>query len=129
MENTNPIQILKDRIIAWEHNAGESFTDYFMHDNVADRSWAFWLLGKGYTVRANEIIEEIVRQQESKAYICLDQELLYDIHGEYTWDEESKTHNWSQGNYDKNVMLWAEFLLATALYTNRVEEFFKEKEF
>lgn len=129
MENTNSIQILKDRIIAWEHNAGESFTDYFMHDNVADRSWAFWLLGKGYTVRANEIIEEIVRQQESKAYICLDQELLYDIHGEYTWDEESKTHNWSQENYDKNVMLWAEFLLATALYTNRVEEFFKEKEF
>lgn len=127
MENTNPIQILKDRITAWEYNAGESFTDYFMHDNVADRSWAFWLLGKGYTVRANEIIEEIVRQQESKAYICLDQELLYDIHGEYTWDEESKTHNWSQENYDKNVMLWAEFLLATPLYTNRVEEFFKEQ--
>lgn len=49
MENTNPIQVLKDRIIAWEHDAGESFTDYFMHDNVADRSWAFWLLGKGYT--------------------------------------------------------------------------------
>ena len=23
MENTNPIQALKDRIIAWEHNAGE----------------------------------------------------------------------------------------------------------
>lgn len=129
MENTNPVQALKDRIIAWEHNAGESFTDYFMHDNVADRSWAFWLLGKGYTSRANEIIEEIVRQESNKIRLCLDQELLYDVHGQEPWDEEAKTYNWNQENYDKNVMLWSEFLLATALYTGRVEEFFKEEGF
>lgn len=128
MENTNPIQALKDRIRAWEHEAGESFTDYFMHGNVADRSWAFWLLGKGYTARANEIIEEIVKQ-ESKGRLCLSQELLYDIHGEYTWDEDTRKQTWHEDLYDKNVMLWAEFLLATALYTGRVEEFFKEEGF
>lgn len=126
---TEQIKELAKKIIDWENDAGESFTDYFMHDNVADRSWAFWLLGKGYTSRANEIIEEIVKQQNSKVHICLDQELLYDIHDQEPWDEVSKTHNWNQKNYDKNVMLWSEFLLATSLYTQRVQDFFKEEGF
>ena len=126
---TEQIKELAKKIIDWENDAGESFTDYFMHDNVADRSWAFWLLGKGYTSRANEIIEEIVKQQNSKVHICLDQELLYDIHDQDPWDEVSKTHNWNQENYDKNVMLWSEFLLATSLYTQRVQDFFKEEGF
>lgn len=126
---TEQIKKLAKKINEWEHDAGESFTDYFMHDNVADRSWAFWLLGKGYTSRANEIIEEIIKQQNSKVHICLDQELLYDIHDQDPWDEVSKTHNWNQENYDKNVMLWSEFLLATSLYTQRVQDFFKEEGF
>ena len=128
MENTNPIQVLKDRIRSWEQDAGESFTDYFMHDNVAYRSWAFWLLGKGHTIRANKIIEEIVKQ-ESKGRLSLSQELLFDVHGEYTWNEDTQKETWHEDLYDKNVMLWAEFLLATSLYTGRVEEFFKEEGF
>lgn len=127
--NLEQIKKLKDRIRNWEREAGESFTDYFMHDNVADRSWAFWLLGKGYTAKANEIIEEIVKQQETKKHLCLSQELLYDVHGEYSWDEETKRETWHEDLYDKNVMLWAEFLLATPLYTQRVEDFFKEENF
>ena len=128
MENTNPIQVLKDRIIAWEHEAGESFTDYFMHDNVAPRSWAFWLLGKGITSHANKLIEEIVRQ-EPKGRLSLDQEFLFDVYGQESWNEETKRYDWSQENYDKNVMLWSEFLLATALYTGRVSSFFNEEGF
>lgn len=126
---TEQIKELAKKIIDWENDAGESFTDYFMHDNVADRSWAFWLLGKGYTSRANEIIEEIVKQQNSKVHVCLDQELLYDLHEEEPWDEEAKSYNWNQENYNKNVMLWSEFLLATSLYTQRVQDFFKEEGF
>ena len=122
--STDQIKELKDRIIAWEHKAGESFTDYFMHDGVADRSWAFWLLGKGFTSKANEIIELIV-----KGDTCIDQETLYYIHQVDFWDEETRHNIWNQENYEKNLEIWAEFLLATALYTQRVQEFFNEEGF
>ena len=111
-----------DQIIAWEHDAGEGFTDYFMHDNVRDVSWAFWLLGKGFVERANEILN-----QYAVAKYCLDQELLYDIYPSYVEDEkDSHGYSWNEENYHKNVRLWAEFLVSTDIYLERVTTFFKE---
>lgn len=102
-----------ERIIKWEEDAGESFTDYFMHDNVRNQSWAFWLLGKGYTERANQIIDEIINGEE-----CIDQELLYEL---YDINEGPDYHT----PFLKNVALWAEFLSATPTYVERVNEFFE----
>lgn len=112
---------LEEKINDWEADAGESFTDYFMHDNVKDNSWAFWLLGKGFTERANEIIDEIL-----KGETCLDQGLLYDVHTNYD-DDFKEIGDWKE-NSDKNVKLWAEFLVSTPFYLDKITEFFKKEE-
>ena len=104
------------QIFEWEREAGESFTDYFMHDSVRDVSWAFWLLGKGFVERANEILNEVNADKK----LCLDQELLYDIYPSY----EGKDCSWNEDNYYKNVRLWAEFLVSTDIYFQRITEWF-----
>jgi hypothetical protein len=111
-------QELVDKILQWEHNAGESFTDYFMHDNVKDNSWAFWCLGKGFLEHGNIIINEILAKNT-----CIDQEVLYEIYPTYDTDE---TEKWIPENHDKNVLLWAEFLLSTPFYFDKVMKFFEE---
>jgi hypothetical protein len=105
---------LASKISKWESEAGESFTDYFMHDNVADNSWAFWLLGKGFTEHANQIIDEIL-----SGNTCIDQGTLYDVYPEYN-DKGEYNH----GSWDKNASLWAEFLVSTPFYLDRVIKFF-----
>lgn len=113
---------LIEKIQEWEHGAGESFTDYFMHDNVKDNSWAFWLLGKGYTERANVIIDLILKGED-----CLDQSLLYEIHSATIEDDYGTPLSpWPRELYEKDVELWAEFLTATEFYKQKVVEFFKE---
>lgn len=104
---------LAEKIRNWEVEAGESFTDYFMHDNVKDQSWAYFLLGKGHVERAVEIVDEIHNGNK-----CIDQELLYEI---YSNDGE-----WSEEQYNKNVILWAEFLISMPHYCQKVTEFFEE---
>lgn len=106
---------MANRIKDWESNAGEGFTDYFMHDNVRDVSWAFWLLGKGFVERANEILNQINSGEK-----CLDQELLYEVYEVHDWTKKS------QEAYYKNILLWAEFLISTQIYKDRVEEFFNK---
>lgn len=110
------INTMFQRIIAWEREAGESFTDYYMHDNVRDVSWAFWLLGKGFVERANEILNEINADKK----LCLDQELLYDIYPTY----EGEDCSWNEDNFYKNVKLWAEFLVSSDIYLQRTTEWF-----
>lgn len=105
-------QVLAEAIHKWEQNAGESFTDYFMHDRVKDVSWAFWLLGKGYSERANMLIDLI--QAGNK---CIDQELLYHLHMTEEWDEEL---------YSKDIDLWADFLTASDRYFKEIEGWFKD---
>lgn len=114
----NAAQEIFDKIKEWEHSYGESFTDRFMHDNVRDNSWAFWLLGKGYAEHANAIIIEILAGDT-----CIDLEVLYNIYPEYN-DEDGA--DWNEENYYKNAMLWAEFLVSTPFYLDKVNEFFKE---
>ena len=108
---------LCEKIRDWEMDAGESFTDYYMHDNVKDISWAFWLLGKGFTEHANIIIDEILAGET-----CIDQETLYGVYPDYEGEK------WVEESYDKNALLWAEFLVATPYYLNSVLEFLKSEE-
>lgn len=104
-----------ERILTWECEAGESFTDYYMHDNVREVSWAFWLLGKGFVERANEILN-----QHSVAKYSLDQEILFDIYPSY----EGEDCSWNEENYHKNIRLWAEFLVSSDIYLQRITEWF-----
>ena len=115
---------LVEKITEWEQGADESFTDYFMHDNVKNLSWAFWLLGKCYTENALVIIRGL---EEGETYF--DQETLFEIYPEYTYDEEKdESPVWQEGSYEKNIEIWAEFLVATDSYQERVFKFFKENE-
>lgn len=111
-----------NKIIEWEHDAGESFTDYYMHDCVREVSWAFWLLGKGFVERANQILNEV----EADTKYCLDQELLFDIYPSYVdYEKESCGYSWNEENYHKNVRLWAEFLVSSDIYLRRITEWFE----
>jgi hypothetical protein len=110
-------EVLAVKIREWEMNAGESFTDYYMHDKVKDVSWAFWLLGKGFTERSNELIDLI--QAGNK---CIDQELLYDLYGDtYNGGE------WTEDTHQHNILLWAEFLVASDRYWKSITEWFAEQ--
>ncbi len=108
---------LFDKIRDWEIDAGESFWDYFAHDNIRDNSWAFWLLGKGYTNKANEIIGLILKGDK-----CIDQEVLYDVFP----SSDPDGSNWNEEKYNKNIMIMCEFLLATDYYKTKVLEWFNE---
>lgn len=117
MERT--IEALAAKIRSWELDAGESFTDYYMHDRVKNVSWAFWLLGKGFSERANTLIDLI---QSGQQYI--DQELLYELYdqditeGESSWDEEV---------HKKNILVWAEFLIASDRYWKDIAGWFADQ--
>jgi len=108
---------LYDNITDWEGDFGESFNDYFSHDYIKDSSWAFWLLGKGFHIHANAIINEILTEKT-----CIDQEILYDVFPPYDEDD-----NFIQENYDKNLMLISEFLVSTPFYLKMVIEWFDNK--
>lgn len=110
---------LVEKIGSWESDAGESFKDYFMHDNVKALSWAFYLLGRGFTEHALIIIGGL-----EKGETYFDQEELFDIYPEYIYDEVG-IETWNSESYDKNLIIWAEFLVATASYRERVNKFFE----
>jgi hypothetical protein len=110
---------LHEMIKSWEMDMGESFTDYFMHDHVNDKSWAFWLLGKGFKEHANHIIDEILAGET-----CIDQEVLYHIYPEY----EEGDGNWLEESCDKNSLIWSEFLTDTEFYLIKINEFLNEDE-
>ena len=109
---------LVKEIAKWESEAGESFIDYFMHDNVNVLSWSFWLLGKGYISHALNIIREI-----EKGNTYFDQEDLFNIYPEYIREEDEEV--WQENSWKKNCEIWAEFLVATDTYQEKAFEFFK----
>lgn len=112
---TAEIQRLVDKIIEWEHEAGEGFTDYFMHDLINDVEWAIWLKTKGFEERAYEILEET----ESSTFGVIDQQFLFNIH------DEGQESYWKD-DYRKDVELWAEFILRSEKYVEKVNNFFEE---
>lgn len=130
-----------NKILDWEIEAGESFTDYFMHDRVDDKDWAMFLIGKGYEERGKAILKAVHEHELVGEPCCLDQEFLYNIH-EYPKFEESlnwkglpsydvlydENQDWSRKKYEKDSALWAEFLSTHPVYLEKVKEFFKDSE-
>jgi len=97
----------------WEHQAGESFTDYFL-DNYPLGSWAYFLLGKGYKDWANKIIN----MNESNEYV--------DQSDKFEWFDAYQSGDWKEEDYLLNVKIWAEFLVESDQYYRRVNDFFVE---
>lgn len=110
-------QELFEKIVAWEFEAGESFIDHFMDDNVKPVSWAFWLLGKGYKEHANKLINMIQAQERP------DQHELFEMH-----TYELGPDNFDGDLYEKDLLICAEFLTDSERYLKAIEEWFKENE-
>jgi hypothetical protein len=107
------VDAMVEAIRNWEMDAGEGFTDYFM-DNWPVGSWAYWLLGKGHTQWANNIIN----LYEKKQYV--DQDTKFE------WFDTYQEGDWNEDVYLRNVRVWAEFLVESDQYFRRVNEFFDE---
>lgn len=125
--NDRVIEEYATRIRNWEIDAGEGFLDYFMDDMVNEKSWAFWLIGKGYVERGNYIIEQCLKNDECTFH---DMEMVYHIaEGGIKYDAEYDTHYVIEGDADNdedniwlNAKLWAEFLISTEYYRNMLDE-------
>lgn len=112
-----PLELV-EKIRDWEMDAGEGFYDYFAHDRVSNVSWAFWLIGKGFNEHGIAILEEHNKEGNTTNYVG--QEELYEIYPTYNGEK------WSEENHEKNLLLMAEFLLATPIYTKRLTDWFEE---
>lgn len=113
---------LAKKIYDWEMDNGESFYDYFADGTVEPSSWAFFLLGKGFKEKANELVNEIAINKAMKVsggFHYISQQELFEI-----YPEEGEQ---SQDNALKNINLMAEFLSGTDLYIDRVTKFFNEE--
>lgn len=111
--NITTIEEAVTSIIDWEIQAGESFVDYFMHDNIDDGAWAYWLLARGYVKHANNIIMELLAGEKN-----LDQEVLYHV-----YDENDEDPHVGGQNMVKNINLMAEFLVETPSYLVALNKF------
>lgn len=110
------VDAMVEAIRNFEVEAGEGFTDYFL-DNYPLGSWAYWLLGKGHTEWANNIINK----NEAGGYV--DQELKFEYFNSYPHETETSSGSWCEETYLKNVRVWAEFLVESDQYYRRVNEF------
>ena len=115
------IRLYAKRIQNFEFEAGESFTDYFMDDEVFYTSFAFWLLGKGFQERANFQINEINRRGGPHGFS--DQELMFNVHASPLKEFEGKIVCWELNTgteldeaQQKDYLLWAEFLTSSDRY-------------
>lgn len=111
---------LANKMRAWELDAGESFTDYYMDGRVKPVSWVFWLLGKGFTEKANMLIDKI---QAGERYIDQTEMFHINFNDEMDWWKEP-----TEDLYFADFMIWAEFLIASDRYWKDISEWFEEKE-
>ena len=132
-DRLDEIKAYAKRIENFELEAGESFTDYFMDDEVFYTSFAFWLLGKGFQERANHQINEINRRGGPRNFS--DQELMFDVHTAPLKEFEGEIVCWQIENRDeyeiaqqKDYELWAEFLTSSDRYKVPFDTYLKNFE-
>lgn len=109
------IENIADAIRGWELCAGESFTDYFMDDRISDNLWYGFLLGKGVVEKAQEMEKDLL----TKTYIS--QEKFEPF--EYYDDDNNK---FLEGEYYKNVLLWAELICNSNIFYESFRIFIKK---
>lgn len=135
-------QEIADKISEWEYEAGESFTDYFMHDTVLDEDWGKWLIKVGHKERGEAILKSVESHKEANQFCCQDQEFLYGI---YVHPEFVESLSWkkcisydviydddldNEANRDKDRLLWAQFILDpdNLFYLDKFNTFLEDDE-
>jgi hypothetical protein len=109
------IEELASKIKCWECDAGESFEDYFMDWHIDIRTWATWLIEEGFE-RGSEILA-VVKAKPYSIKLC-DLDFVYGIH-----NEGSEDYYDSDSERDKDINLWAKFLIEHPIYSVDLEEF------
>lgn len=120
---------IKSLIKKFETTVGESFTDYFMHDQISEVAWAYFLMGKGYDERANAILNLL-----DSGETCLDQSLLFEINSSIIEEDfgDSGEHYINtlgaekhKKLYDNDIDLWSEFIAKDMESSRRARAFFE----
>lgn len=105
---------LAEKILDWEAEAQECFTDYYMHDIINWREWAAWLFNKGHEGRALQIRYQL----EVEKNTCVCQDLLFRVNGctaAHKEDYAPEVVQWSDDEeewlrlYKLDVQLWAQY--------------------
>jgi len=112
---------LLDKIINWESENGESFNDYFSHDKIDARNWAYYLSQTGHEDISLMINEEC--DKNSRGW-CLDQELMFEIYPCY--DEDGK---FNAQNYNANFSILVNYFFERGELLQEVIEFLNQEEF
>lgn len=110
------------KIYDWEMENGESFVDYYAGDRVEVRAWSFWLLGKGYKNKANELINKLAARRKKGDRLYLDQEEMFCVYPVYVGKK------YMEKNEIKNREILADFLTDSELYHDRTITWFKKWE-
>ena len=116
---------LLDKIETWEAEHGESFNDYFSHDNIDPLEWALFLELKGLTEWANEIRTEVADYQKKIQMDYCNQDTMFEHYPLYTSYDPPV---YSEENERKNNEILCEFLLMDEKYTKKLEDFFNEED-
>jgi hypothetical protein len=110
-------QELTDKINNWSYDVGESFYDYFCHDNILPISYGMYLISKGFEEHGNNIIRLYI---EDKGYVG--QEEQYEVYPVYVGQTEEKEGIYTPENEDKNLEIMVEFLLASDSHYIKLEK-------
>lgn len=109
------VENLASMIKSWEVDAGESFDDYFMDGHVDIRTWAGWLIQEGFE-RGSEILA-VVKAKPYSIKLC-DLDFVYGVH-----NNGSEDYYDIDSERDKDINLWAKFLIEHPIYSVDLEEF------
>lgn len=102
------ISLIVSKIEEWEYYTGESFSESFMGSRFNREHWMFWLLGTGkHNEHANNQINKMYKRG-LREYMDLSE--LYNVYNET--------------ERDKNIKLWAEFIMSCDKYLDITNEFF-----
>lgn len=109
-----------DGINLFYEEMGECFIDYFLDDNVKKINFAIWLVGKGFINHGNRIVRDF------EMGVKTDMQETFYIH--YRGDSIFKKYDrgLELSNFDKDIELWAEFLVSFPSYHEKILKFLKK---
>lgn len=107
------------KIKQWEIDHGESIVDEFQQ-GPSEIMYLGFLLGKGYSDFANPFIDEL---DSPTNRVCINR--VVEVFND---DTEIDPKAWHR-NYKRSMMLYAEFISCSTLYTERFKQFLKNTDY
>ena len=106
--NKSTVEQLVEEIRDWEMEAGEGYCDYFFDAYSYDGRWMAFLESKHFYAVVDQIKEDRYQLSDGTFLSCTDQQLKFEP---YSTQHENQGGQWDEDVYQKDVALWAEFLL------------------